>query len=125
MARQSEQLEHEAEEARGELAISLEELRARMTPGEIVDGVVEYARETPLADFIRNLVRDVRENLPLPLLVIFAGIAWAAIASALAQRSATTRERIITRTAALETRPAKAPVERQEWEVAPVCEPVE
>src|SRR2546423_15687246 len=74
MARQSEQLEHEAEEARGELAISLEELRARMTPREIVDEVVEYARDTPVADFIRNLVRDVRES-PLPLVVIFAGIA--------------------------------------------------
>ena len=124
MARQSEQLEHEAEEARGELAISLEELRARMTPGEIVDGVVEYARETPVADFIRNLVRDVRES-PLPLLVIFAGIAWAAIASAVAQRRAAARERLTTRTAAVEARPAQAPVERQEWEVAPVCAPVE
>ena len=125
MARQSEQLEHEAEEARGELAISLEELRARMTPGEIVDGVVEYARETPVADFIRNLVRDVREN-PLPLLVIFAGIAWAAIASALAQRSARTRERMTTRTAEIEARPAETvPVKQMEWEVAPVCEPVE
>ena len=81
MARQSEQLEHEAEAARDELAFSLEELRARMTPGEIVDEVVEYARETPAADFMRNLARDVRES-PLPLLVIFAGIAWAAIASA-------------------------------------------
>ena len=81
-------------------------------------------RETPVADFIRNLVRDVREN-PVPLLVIFAGIAWAAIASALVQRSAMARERMTTRTAALEARPAKAPVERQEWEVAPVCEPVE
>src|SRR5204862_7743779 len=106
MARQSEQLEHEAEEARDELAISLEELRARMTPGEIVDEVVEYARETPAADFIRNLVRDVRES-PLPLLVIFAGIVWAAIASAVAaQRRVTVRERLTTRTAAVEANPA-------------------
>ena len=124
MARQSEQLEHEAEAARDELAFSLEELRARMTPGEIVDEVVEYARETPAADFIRNLARDVRES-PLPLLVIFAGIAWAAIASAVAQRRVTARERITTRTAAVEARPAKAPVERQERQVAPVYEPVE
>ena len=133
MARQSEQLEHEAEEARGELAISLEELRARLTPGEIVDEVVEYARDTPAADFVRNLARDIRDS-PLPLLVIFAGIAWAAIASAVAQRRVTLRERITTRTAAVEARPAqaverqgwaKAPVERQEWEVVPVREPVE
>src|SRR5437763_15343201 len=101
MARQSEQLEHEAEAARDELAFSLEELRARMKPGEIVDEVVEYARETPAADFMRNLARDVRES-PLPLLVIFAGFAWAAIASAVAHRGVTARERITRRTAALE-----------------------
>ena len=122
MARQSEQLEHEAEKARAELANSLDELRQRMRPREIVDEVVEYARETPAADFIRNLARDVRES-PLPLLVIFAGIAWAAVASALAQRRASERARI-TKPAGVETgwEPAAA---RPEWEVAPVCEPVE
>jgi hypothetical protein len=123
MTRQSEQLEHEAEEARAELANSLDELRQRMTPGEIVDEIVEYARETPVADFIRNLARDVRES-PLPLLVIFAGIAWAAIASALAQRRATEGARI-TKPAAVETHPWEPAVARPEWEVAPVCEPVE
>ena len=81
MTRQSEQLEREAEEARAKLANSLDELRARMAPGEIVDDVIEYARETPVAEFIRNLACDVRES-PLP-------------------------------------------VARPEWEVAPVCEPIE
>jgi hypothetical protein len=52
-----------------------------MTPGEIVGDVIEYARETPVAEFIRNLACDVRES-PLP-------------------------------------------VARPEWEVAPVCEPIE
>jgi hypothetical protein len=123
MARQSEQLEHEAEKARAELANSLDELRQRMRPREIVDEVVEYARETPAADFIRNLARDVRES-PLPLLVIFAGIAWAAVASALAQRRASERARI-TKPAGVETRPWEPAVARPEWEVAHVCEPVE
>lgn len=125
MARQSERLEREAEEARAELAYSLDELRQRLTPGEIVEEVVQYARETPVADFGRNLARDVRAN-PLPLLVIFGGIAWAAIASTLAQRRATERV-TATRTAAVEARPAEtAPiVERQEWEVAPLNETVE
>jgi hypothetical protein len=48
MTRQSEQLEREAEEARAKLANSLDEIRARMTPGEIVDDVIEYARKHPL-----------------------------------------------------------------------------
>src|SRR4030088_2503845 len=33
-----------------------------MTPGEIVGDVIEYARETPVAEFIRNLACDVREK---------------------------------------------------------------
>ena len=91
MSRHSEQLEREVEDAREELATSLEELRLKMTPREIVEEVVDYARETPVGDFARNLARDVRAS-PLPLLVIFAGIAWAAIASALAQRRANARK---------------------------------
>ena len=94
-----------------------------MTPGEIVGDVIEYAWETPVAEFIRNLARDVRES-PLSVLVIFAGIAWAAIASALAQRRATARTRI-TKPAAIEAHPWEPPVARPEWEVAPVCEPIE
>src|SRR5687768_8123613 len=75
MTRLSEQLEHEAEIARANLTADLDELRHRMTPGQIVDEVADYARDTPVAEFARNLVRDLREN-PLPLLLIGAGIAW-------------------------------------------------
>ena len=126
MARQSERLEREAEEARAELTYALDELRLRMTPGQIVDEVTEYARETPVAEFARNLMRDIRAN-PLPLLVIFAGVAWAVIASSLSQRRVTAGATVTTRTAAVEARPtAAAPtVERQEWEVAPLNETVE
>jgi Protein of unknown function (DUF3618) len=126
MARQSERLEREAEESRAELAYSLDELRQRLTPSEIAEEVIEYARETPVADFARNLARDVRAS-PLPLVVIFAGMAWAAIASALAQRRAATRVTTTTPTAAVEARPAEAApaVGHQEWEVAPLNETVE
>ena len=75
MTRLSEQLEREAEVARSNLAADLDELRHRMTPGQIVDEVTDYARDTPVAEFARNLMRDLREN-PLPLLLIGAGIAW-------------------------------------------------
>src|SRR6478672_9497698 len=75
MTRSSEQLEREAEVARNHLAAGLDELRHRMTPGQIVDEVADYARDTPIAEFVRNLLRDLREN-PLPLLLIGAGIAW-------------------------------------------------
>jgi Protein of unknown function (DUF3618) len=125
MARQSEQLEREAEQARAELAYALDELRQRLTPGEIIDELVDYARETPAADFVRNLARDIRAN-PLPVIVIFAGIAWAVIASSIAQRRVAAR-RMTPATAAVEVCPTEtAPVlARQEWEVAPLNESVE
>src|SRR4051812_28249878 len=125
MIRQSERLEHEAEEARAELTHSLDQLRQRLTPEQIVDETVEYVRDTPAADFARNLMRDIRDY-PLPLLVIFAGMAWAVIASAVSQRKAAGAT-VTTRTAAVEARPAEtAPdVARQEWEVAPLNETVE
>lgn len=47
MARHSEQLEREAEQARAELAQSLDALRARLTPSQIAEEAMDYARETP------------------------------------------------------------------------------
>lgn len=117
MARQSEQLEHEAEIARAQLANSLDELRLRLTPGEIVDEVVEYARDTPAADFARNLARDVRQS-PLPLLVILAGIVWAVIASAIAQSRATARKSVNTGMVP-DAHTARTPA-GEEWRVMPV-----
>ena len=123
MARQSEQLEREAEAARIELAHSLDQLRARMTPSQIVHEVNDYLRETPVAEFGRNLVRDIRES-PLPVLVIFAGMGWAIAASVLAQRRIASRPK--TGAPMEPIRPEKAPVVAgQDWEVAPLNEAVE
>jgi hypothetical protein len=78
MARQSEQLEREAEETRTQLEGALDELRLRLTPGQVVDQIADYAREGPAADFLRNLAREVQEN-PIPVLLIAVGIAWLVI----------------------------------------------
>jgi Protein of unknown function (DUF3618) len=67
MARESEQLEQEADQARAQLSLTLEDLRARMTPGQVVDSIFEYTREGPPAEFLSNLGREIRDN-PLPLL---------------------------------------------------------
>jgi hypothetical protein len=87
MESQSEQLEREAEETRWQLAGTLEELRDRMTPGRVVDQVVDYTRDGPAAEFLRNLGREVREN-PMPLVLIGIGIAWLMIASSRTSRAA-------------------------------------
>ena len=85
MGRQSEQLEREAEGIRSELAGSLAELRYRVTPGQIVDQLTDYAREGPAAELLRNLAREVRTN-PMPVLLIMIGVAWLAIAASLSRR---------------------------------------
>jgi hypothetical protein len=86
MGRQSERLEREAEGIRSELAGSLAELRFRVTPGQIIDQLTDYAREGPAADFLRNLTREIREN-PIPVLLIAIGISWLAIAASRSPRA--------------------------------------
>lgn len=119
MTRLSEQLERDAEIARSRLAGDLDELRHRMTPGQIVDEVSEYARGSPVAEFLRNLLRDIQNN-PMPLLLIGAGVGWAVI------NSTRTRQPVSELPPApivpIEPRPVgPAPaLERGEWEVAAV-----
>jgi len=71
----SAELEQDAERARAQLATTLDEFRARMTPGQVLDEVVDYARESGGADFLRNLTAQVRAN-PLPVTLVGAGLAW-------------------------------------------------
>jgi hypothetical protein len=72
MESQSARLEREVEETCGQLSGTLEELRGRMTPGRVVDQVIDYTRESPAAELFRNLGQEVREN-PLPVVLIGIG----------------------------------------------------
>jgi hypothetical protein len=49
MGTQSEQLERKAQQARARLTETLKELRAGLTPGQVVDQLADYAREGPAA----------------------------------------------------------------------------
>jgi hypothetical protein len=80
MELQSELLEREVGEARRHLSGILEELRERMTPARVVDQLIDYTRDGPGAEFLRNLGREAREN-PMPLVLIGIGIAWLMVAS--------------------------------------------
>ena len=90
--RQSEQLEREADQARYHLAASLSELRLRATPGQVVDQIADYAREGPVADFLGNLTREMRDN-PVPLLLIGIAITWLVVSTSVSPRKTTTVER--------------------------------
>ena len=87
MESQSARLEREAEETRWQLSGTLEELRARMTPGRVVDQVIDYSRDSPAAEFLHNLRREIRDN-PMPLVLIMIGIAWLIVASNRTSRAA-------------------------------------
>ena len=88
MANQSEKLERDAGRTRAQLSEALEELRARMSPGQVIDQLIDYAREGPGAGFGRNLARAIRED-PLPLVLIGIGIgtAWLMVASSRSSRA--------------------------------------
>jgi hypothetical protein len=71
----SELLEREAEARRIELAETFDELRARATPGHVLNKLVDYATESGGADFFRNLRNQTVAN-PLALGLVGAGLAW-------------------------------------------------
>ena len=85
-----DELEAEADRTRARMAALLDELRQRMTPGQVIDQAIEYTTRGAPAEYLRNLGREIRDN-PLPLALIAAGIAWLAIATARATRAS--RER--------------------------------
>jgi uncharacterized protein DUF3618 len=127
MTRHSEQLEHEAEQARLELSASLDELRSRLTPREIVEETMEYARDTPVGQFVRNVSRDVQAN-PIPLILVVAAVAWASIAAAIRSNAATNEK--LRPTSASDLVPehldvSVASVAEGSWEVERIPEPVE
>lgn len=71
----SQQLEYDADRTRRQLESSLDELRARLTPGQLVDGMVDYARKGKAGDYFNNLGRQAVDN-PLPIALMGAGMAW-------------------------------------------------
>jgi len=97
MGHQTEQLEREAEESREQLAESLDELRYRITPGNVIDQLIDYASARPAAVFLRKLASELRERR-LSLLLLGASIAGLVLSrrmSARARRARRNNEREI------------------------------
>ena len=70
----TEQLERDAERTRSHLSASLDELRYRLSPGQVVDQLVDYVQDGSGGQFFHNLKRQVTTN-PLPVTLIGAGVA--------------------------------------------------
>jgi len=74
MTRSSEDIEREVEATRGDLDRTVEAIKEKMTPGQLVDAVMD-AMGGPVQEMAANLGAQVRAN-PLPLALIGAGVAW-------------------------------------------------
>lgn len=68
-------LEREVERERAALRATLDEIRSSLSPGQLLDQALEYARHSGGREFAENLGRSVRDN-PLPILLAGTGIAW-------------------------------------------------
>ena len=78
-------LERETEETRAQLEHTLDELRARMSPGQLLDQATGYLRNSSGRAFLGNLRDEVVRN-PVPIALVGAGIAWIAISGAVGRR---------------------------------------
>src|SRR5437868_12603494 len=71
----AEQLERETEQTRTQIANTLDELRACMTPGHVLDQLADRVSDGATAAFAQNLKHQTVNN-PLPVMLIGAGLAW-------------------------------------------------
>ncbi len=71
-------IESELEQTRARLGTRLDELTRRLSPGQLLDEGLGYARDGDGADFMRNLRDQVRDN-PMPAVLTGIGIAWLAM----------------------------------------------
>src|SRR4051812_16591979 len=69
----SRDIEREAEANRAQLSETLEQLRERLSPGQLLDELLSGSKAN-VTGFVENLGSSIREN-PMPTLLIGAGLA--------------------------------------------------
>lgn len=69
------ELERQAEEARVRLSDTADKLRARMSPGQLMDELMGQFRDGDSGAMLANLRTQVRDN-PMALALIGSGVAW-------------------------------------------------
>lgn len=75
MNRSPEEIERDVEATRSELDRTVEALKEKITPGQIVDELMGSLRGGSGGEMLSNLQTQVRDN-PLPVALIGAGVAW-------------------------------------------------
>jgi len=75
MTRSSEEIEREVEATRAGLDETVEALKSKMSPGQLIDELTHALKGTGASDMVGNLGAQVKEN-PIALAMIGAGMAW-------------------------------------------------
>jgi hypothetical protein len=75
MSTDTERLAERAERERGRIDSTIDELRSRLSVGQIVDEMWSQMKGSQGSDAVKNLGRQVRDN-PLAVGLIGAGVAW-------------------------------------------------
>ena len=69
------ELEREAEAARARLSDTADQIRARMSPGQLMDEVLNQFRGGDGSEMLANLRGQARDN-PMALALVGSGLAW-------------------------------------------------
>jgi hypothetical protein len=74
-----EQIQRDIERTRAEMGNTLDTIRQKLSPGQMLDEALEYLKGSSLSQFSSNLGETVQHN-PIPVSLIGIGIAWLAMA---------------------------------------------
>ena len=69
------QLEHEIDADRQRISDKISAIQERLTPGQLVDEVLTYAKSSGGSEYVSNLGRSFKEN-PMPVALVGVGLAW-------------------------------------------------
>lgn len=72
------EIERDIEQTRADVSATIDAIQSKLTPGQMMDQAIAYARNSLPADFGRNLADTTRNN-PVPVALIGIGIAWLAM----------------------------------------------
>lgn len=74
-----EQIQRDIERTRAEMGNTLDTIRQKLSPGQMLDEALDYLKGSGLNQFSSNLSETVKHN-PIPVSLIGVGIAWLAMA---------------------------------------------
>ena len=84
------QLEHEIDADRQRISDKISAIQERLTPGQLVDEVMAYAKSSGGREYVSNLGRSFKDN-PMPVALVGVGLAWLMASSGSSGSSAVAR----------------------------------